>query len=84
MNCSGQQYLLINNEKEPHVRSQAILRFVYITTPAKKNRNQRMGQINFLTILKDWLSRFNQNKRKTVAPHITHLMCSYLQFPSNS
>ena len=27
-----------------------------------------MGQINFLTILKDWLSRCNQNKRKTVAP----------------
>ena len=24
----------------------------------------------------DWLSRCNQNKRKTVAPHITHLMCS--------
>ena len=23
-----------------------------------------------------WLSRFNQNKRKTVAPNITHLMCS--------
>ena len=29
-----------------------------------------MGQINFLTILKDWLSRCNQNKRKSVAPHI--------------
>ena len=25
---------------------------------------------------KDWLSRCNQNKRKTVDPHITHLMCS--------
>ena len=26
--------------------------------------------------MKDWLSRCNQNKRKTVAPHTTHLMCS--------
>ena len=29
----------------------------------------------FHTILKDWLSRCNQNKRKTIAPHITLLMC---------
>ena len=26
--------------------------------------------------MRDWLSSCNQNKRKTVAPHITHLMCS--------
>ena len=31
---------------------------------------------NFHTILKDWLSRCNHNKRKTVASHITHLMRS--------
>ena len=29
-----------------------------------------------MRILKDWLSRCNQNKTKTVAPHITNLMCS--------
>ena len=38
-------------------------------------RESRMRQLNFLTILKDCLSRCNQNKRKAVAPHITHLMC---------
>ena len=27
-------------------------------------------------ILKDWLSRCYQNKRKKVAPHVTHLICS--------
>ena len=26
--------------------------------------------------MKDWLSRYNQNKRKTVVSHITHLICS--------
>ena len=26
--------------------------------------------------MKEWLSRCKQNKRKTVAPHIPHLMCS--------
>ena len=26
--------------------------------------------------MKDWLSRCNQNKRKTVAPHVSHLICS--------
>ena len=35
------------------------------------------GRYNLLTTLKGWLSRCNQNKRKTVAPHITHL-CSLL------
>ena len=35
-----------------------------------------MGQIKFLTILKDRLSRCNQNKRKTAAPHVTHILCS--------
>ena len=49
-----------------------------MSPPSKKRAacSARMGQINFLTILKDWLSRCNQNKRKTVAPHITHLICS--------
>ena len=28
--------------------------------------------------MKDWLFRCNHNKRKTVAPHITHLNCSLL------
>ena len=28
--------------------------------------------------MKDWRSRCNQNKRKTVAPHITHLMYSLM------
>ena len=31
---------------------------------------------NFQTTLKDSLSRCNQSKRKTVVPHITHLMRS--------
>ena len=39
-------------------------------------RREQPGSINFLTILKDWLSSCNQNRRKTVAPHITHLICS--------
>ena len=34
-----------------------------------------MGKI-LHTILKDWLSICNQNKSNTVAPHITHLICS--------
>ena len=34
---------------------------------------------NFLTILKDWLSRYNKNKRKTVSRHITHLMSFLLK-----
>ena len=37
-----------------------------------------MRQINFLTILKDWLSACNQNKKKTVAAHITYLLRSLL------
>ena len=37
-----------------------------------------MGQINFATVLKDWLSRCNSNKRKIVALHITHLMYSLI------
>ena len=32
-----------------------------------------MGQINFLIILKDFLSKCNQNKRKTVATHTISL-----------
>ena len=27
-------------------------------------------------MLKDWLSNCSQKKRKAVAPHVTHLMCS--------
>ena len=30
------------------------------------------------TILKDWLSRCDQNETNTIAPHFTHLMCSLL------
>lgn len=37
-----------------------------------------MGQINFATVLKNWLSRCNSNKRKIVALHITHLMYSLI------
>ena len=39
-----------------------------------------------LIILKDCVSRCNQNKRKTVVPHITHnefFYYNYLQFPHN-
>ena len=35
-----------------------------------------VDKIYFKEIYKDWLSRCNQNKLKTVALHITHLMCS--------
>ena len=69
MACSGQQTLLIYDKEE--VRQKAILRFVYITS----NRAGK-GRKNFLTILKEFLSTCNQNKTKTVAPQITHLMCS--------
>ena len=36
MTWSRQQQLLINNEKEPDVRQQAIFRFAYITTSKKR------------------------------------------------
>ena len=51
--------------------------------PARKEQH-RMGQINFLTILKGWLSSCNQNKRKTVATHITHLIYSLVFLFTNS
>ena len=50
-----------------------MFRFVYITT-----KRARWGRWNFLTILKDWLSRCKRNKRKTIAPHIIQLMCFLL------
>ena len=46
---------------------------MFTSLPARKEQH-RMGQ--FLTTLKGWLSSCNQNKRKTVTPHITHLIYS--------
>ena len=46
--------------------------FVYISTSCQVETDKK----NLYTILKDWLSRSNENKIKAAAPHITHLMCS--------
>ena len=46
--------------------------FVYISTSCQVETDKQ----NLHRILKDWLSRCNENKIKAVAPHITHLMCS--------
>ena len=47
---------------------------LHCTSPAKE---QDEADKNFLTVLRDQLSRCNQNK-KTVLPHISYLMCSSL------
>ena len=42
----------------------------------QKRARSKITSDPYDTILKDWLSRCKQNKTKTVAPHITNLMCS--------
>ena len=50
---------------------------LYHNPTACKSSKEKVGwgRENFLTVLKDWLSRCNQNKTKTVTSHMTHLMC---------